>query len=152
MPPEQDDISNEESDDEVGVLPKDPNHLGKGILSQLAELQVYDLEDELPDLTVGSTDGDVVEIIADDTAAEPQAGPSQCTRGKKQQQTDEEDEDDNEDKDEEDEMDQEEELQTGLAQKLARRHNRDRVRKRSKPSIFSMSAPDLQPQPPKEAA
>jgi hypothetical protein len=147
LPPEHDDISDEDSDDEDGVLPKDPNHLGKGILSQLAELQVFDLEDELPDLTVVSTDGDAVDIIADETAAEPQAGPSQCTRGKKRQRTDEEDDDDNEDKDEEDEMDQEEELQTGPAQKLARLHNRDRVWKRSKPSIFGMSVPDFQPQP-----
>jgi hypothetical protein len=54
LPPEQDDISDKDSDGEEGVLPKDPKHLGKGILSQLAELQVYDEKDELPDLTVVS--------------------------------------------------------------------------------------------------
>jgi hypothetical protein len=149
LPSEEDDVSDEDSDDEEGVLPKDPNHLGKGILSQLAELQVYDEEDELPDLTVVNTAGDVVNIIPDETAAQQQAGPSQSTRGKKRQRRDEEEEEEEEEDemDEMDEMHDEDKLPTGLPRKLARLHNRDRVCKKSKPSIFGMSVPDFQTQP-----
>jgi hypothetical protein len=120
MPPEQDDVSDEDSDDEDGLLPKDANHLGKGILSQLSELQVYDTEDELPDLTVIDSNGDTLAIIPDDTAAEPQAGPSQRTRGKKRKDM-EDNEDDEEEEDEDQEDEEQEQLQPQAGpQKLAR--------------------------------
>ena len=33
MPPDDDNITDEDSDDEEGPGPKDPNHLGKGLLA-----------------------------------------------------------------------------------------------------------------------
>jgi hypothetical protein len=128
-----------------------------------------------------NTAGDVVNIIPDGTAAQPQAGPSQSTRGKKRQRRDEEEEEEEED-DEMDEMDEVDKLPTGPPPKLARSifyfyylrqcertnivdqltqigsmytdyflyfrlHNRDRVWKKSKPSIFGMSVPDFWTQP-----
>ena len=41
FPPDNDAQSDEDSDDEEEIQPKDVNHLGKGILSQPAELIVY---------------------------------------------------------------------------------------------------------------
>jgi hypothetical protein len=52
MPPEHDDISDEDNNENDEIISKDANHLSKGILSQLSEPQVYDRENELPDLTV----------------------------------------------------------------------------------------------------
>ncbi len=49
MPPDEDNVSDEDSEDEDELLPKDINHLGKGVLSQEAELTVYDPRDVLPD-------------------------------------------------------------------------------------------------------
>ncbi len=52
FPPEDETLTDEDSDDEdEDQATKNPNHLGKGILSQQAELVVMD-NDELPDLTV----------------------------------------------------------------------------------------------------
>ena len=47
MPPEDDDVTDEDSEDEEAILPKDPNHLGRGILSQEAEMVI--LEDDADD-------------------------------------------------------------------------------------------------------
>ncbi len=38
MPLEDDNVSNKDSDNNYGILPKDTNHLSKGIISQLSEL------------------------------------------------------------------------------------------------------------------
>jgi hypothetical protein len=52
FPPEDETLTDEDSDDEdEDQATKNPNHLGKGILSQQAELVAMD-NDELPDLTV----------------------------------------------------------------------------------------------------
>jgi hypothetical protein len=51
MPPEEDDLTDEDSDEDEGILPKDPDHLGRGILSQVTEVLVSDEDDQLPDLT-----------------------------------------------------------------------------------------------------
>ena len=49
MPPDESDISDEDSDNEEDRLPKDPNHLGHGSLSQAANLVLFDdADDELP--------------------------------------------------------------------------------------------------------
>lgn len=50
LPPDEDDVTDEDSDDDEDTLPKDSNHLGRGILSQQAELVVYDGVEELPDI------------------------------------------------------------------------------------------------------
>jgi hypothetical protein len=55
MPPEDDELTDEDSDDEEEIIPKDPGHLGRGILSQQADLIIYDPDDELPDLTMVRT-------------------------------------------------------------------------------------------------
>jgi hypothetical protein len=47
MPPDDDDNSDEDSEDEEDTLPKDPNHLGRSILSQQAEIIVYNNDDLL---------------------------------------------------------------------------------------------------------
>ena len=47
MPPEDDDVTDKDSEDEEAILPKDPNHLGRGILSQEAEMVI--LEDDADD-------------------------------------------------------------------------------------------------------
>jgi hypothetical protein len=54
MPPENDAISDGDSDDDEDALPKDFNHLGRGTLSQQAELVVFHLNavDKLPYLFV----------------------------------------------------------------------------------------------------
>jgi hypothetical protein len=46
--PSQDEVAtDQDSDEEEGEMSKDPNHLGKGILSQQAELENFD--EELPE-------------------------------------------------------------------------------------------------------
>jgi len=48
--PSQDEVvTDQDSDEEEGEMSKDPNHLGKGILSQQAELENFD--EDLPDIT-----------------------------------------------------------------------------------------------------
>ena len=51
MPPDDDDLTDEDSDEDEDSLPKDLNHLGRGILTQDAEIVEYDTEDTMPDLT-----------------------------------------------------------------------------------------------------
>jgi len=156
MPPGDADLSDEDSDEDEGILPKDPNHLGRGILSQISEIQVQDKEGNLPDLTVLNSAGEVVNTVDDDTAAEPKPGPSR-TRGQKRQRQQEmqdkgEEEGDQEGNEEEgvEEGEVEEgEVEEGEAEeepsqkKLKRTHNRDRIWKKVKPSIFGMSVPDF---------
>ena len=50
-PPDEDDITDEDTDDEEdGAKRKDVNHLGPGLLNQQAEIVIDDIYDELPDL------------------------------------------------------------------------------------------------------
>ena len=46
MPPEDGELTDEDSEDDEELLPKDPNHFGRGILSQQAELVIFDDDDE----------------------------------------------------------------------------------------------------------
>lgn len=75
LPPADDALSDEDSDLEEDVLPKDPNHLGRGVLTMQAELTYFDVEDELPDLELVNEEGETVEEIQDETA-DPRPGPS----------------------------------------------------------------------------
>lgn len=49
FPPEDEAVTDEDSDEE-DEMTRDPNRLGKGILSQQAELVVNEDDNELPDL------------------------------------------------------------------------------------------------------
>jgi hypothetical protein len=122
MPPDEDDLTDEDSDDDEDTLPKDANHLGRGLLSQKAELVVYNVE-ELPDIE-----------------------PSTSKRARVQETEEEEDNEDMEehDMDEEDVVDM---VGDGPTEKLGRVKNKERRWKSSKPNIFGMSVPDFQPQP-----
>jgi hypothetical protein len=51
MPPDDDEVTDEDSEDEEN-LGMDPNHLGVGTLSQQVELSYPDADEELPDLTM----------------------------------------------------------------------------------------------------
>ncbi len=118
MPPDEDDVTDEGSDDDEDTLPKDPNHLGRGVLSQRAELVLHNETEELPEIK-----DELEEPIG---AGEPQPGPStprtpRQGRGEKpvnrvrcSRQEDEE-EDGNMDEDED-----EEEAGPGKAEQLAR--------------------------------
>ena len=46
MPPEDGELTDEDSEDDKELLPKDPNHFGRGILSQQAELVIFKDDDE----------------------------------------------------------------------------------------------------------
>jgi hypothetical protein len=69
LPPDDDEVTDEDSDDNEDAVPMDPNHLGRGILSQQAELVMYSEVEELPDV-------DEVEEPVGVGAEEPQPGPS----------------------------------------------------------------------------
>jgi hypothetical protein len=62
-------VTGEDSDDDEDAVPMDPNHLGRGILSQQAELVMQSEVEELPDV-------DEVEEPVGVGAEEPQPGPS----------------------------------------------------------------------------
>lgn len=120
FPPDDDDNSDEDSEDEEDNLPKDPNHLGRGILSQQAEIILYnndDMADELPDI------------------------PETARAREVQDEQDEEDEEDEEDKE------REEDNENHGEKKLGRTKNTDRKFKKTKNNIFGMSVPDLEEQP-----
>jgi hypothetical protein len=51
FPPDEE-MTDEDSDEEDEAIPKDINHLGRGILTQQGELVMYNDNEELPDLTV----------------------------------------------------------------------------------------------------
>ena len=134
-------LSYEDSEPEDNVLPKDPNHLGKGILSQISELAVYDKEEKLPDVSEVTAEGEVVESVLDETAGEP--SHSRRTRGQRAAEEIEEPE-----PEEDGVQDIAEEIEeAGEQRKLARTHNKDRIWKKTKPQIFGMSVPDFEPQP-----
>ena len=46
MPPEDGELTDEDSEDDEELLPKDPNHFWRGVLSQQAELVIFDDDDE----------------------------------------------------------------------------------------------------------
>jgi hypothetical protein len=130
FPPDNDSISDEDSDDEETTLPKDLNHLGRGILTQQAELIIYQ-DEELPDISTSSSGiGDV-------------APPSKRTRRQKENiRVEDSQEEDNQEEDA-----QEEEEGTAGPSKLGRVHNKDRKWTATKPPIFGMSVPEFQQQP-----
>jgi hypothetical protein len=51
-------------------MPKDANHLGKGILAQTAELVVYDKEEQLPDTDIVQLQPEVVMEVDEADEAE----------------------------------------------------------------------------------
>jgi hypothetical protein len=118
LPPDEDDVTDEDSDDDEDTLPKDSNHLGRGILSQQAELVVYDGVEELPDI--------------------PEPQPSNSKRARLQQAEEDEDTE---------EQDQEDMAGDGPAQRLSRIKNKERRWSANQPNIFGMSVPDFQQQP-----
>ena len=42
VPPDENDLTDEDSDEEDGLQPRDPNHLGRGLLAQQAEVSIID--------------------------------------------------------------------------------------------------------------
>lgn len=40
VPPDENDLTDEDSDEEDGCQPRDPNHLGRGLLAQQAEVSI----------------------------------------------------------------------------------------------------------------
>jgi hypothetical protein len=103
FPLEDETLTDEDSDDEdEDQATENPNHLGKGILSQQAELMVMD-NDELPDLTVVNSEGEIIKVVEDETAAGGLQQPPCCpvrTRAHATVREDEGMEEDEEDKDE----------------------------------------------------
>ncbi len=75
LPPEDDAVPDEDSDVEEDVLPKDPSHLSKRILSMQVEMVIWDAEDELLDLEIVNDEGETVEEGQDETA-ENKPGPA----------------------------------------------------------------------------
>jgi len=69
IPPEDETVTDEDSDaeDEANKA-GNPNRLGKGILSQLAELMIIDNNDELPDLEEVNSARDTSTVVEDETA------------------------------------------------------------------------------------
>jgi hypothetical protein len=65
MPPDDADLTDEDSDEDEDSLPKDLNHLGRGILTQDAEIVEYDTEDTMPDLTRVSLFSVFLQFLAD---------------------------------------------------------------------------------------
>ena len=131
MPDDTEEYSDEDSDNEEDVLPKDPNHLGAGILSQVTEVTIYDRARQVRQIEV-------------------EQGPSKGTRGQKRQhnmvEEDKEDEEameDEEPKEDEEEEDRGEQFRPGQNDKLNRVHNKDRTWKMTKPLMFGMSVPEF---------
>ncbi len=145
MPPEKDLVSDEDSEDEEGVLDKDPNHLGRKTLTMPAELEFNDPEDELPDVEVMDENGDVVEVVVDETEPRPKRG---CTRSrggpaaKKSRKQEQQQEEENVDEEEEEEVEE--------IEQLRRTKNTDRKWMNKKPRSFGRSLPDFVVQPLKQ--
>ena len=76
MPPIESDISDEDSDNEEDVLPKDLNRLGQGTLAESADLVLYDDDDD-----------DLPEVMEVDQAGNLQAVEEEETRGEKEKGT-----------------------------------------------------------------
>ena len=77
FPPEEDEgLTDEDSDAEDDLLDKDPNHLGKGLLSQQAELVIHSQNEELADVNVVSASGDLLPADDDQLHEDEQPRPS----------------------------------------------------------------------------
>jgi hypothetical protein len=123
LPPDEDNVTDEDSDNDEDTLPEDSNHLGRGTLSHQAELVVYDSMEELP-------------VI-------PEPQPSTSKWAHLQQA-----EEDNDLVDEDtEEQDQEDMAGDGPAQRLRRIKNNKTRWSATQPKIFDMSVPDFQQQP-----
>jgi hypothetical protein len=132
MPPDDGDMSDEDSDDEEDILPKDQNHLGRGILSQQAEVVLYNDEDVLPDIIDPVDEGE----------------PEAARMSRKRARTDQEEEEENEEMEEMEEIEvMEEDTMNKRGRNLSRTKNTDRRWKSSKPNIFGMSVPEFYEQP-----
>jgi len=162
FPPEDDDQTDEDSDCEDDFLAKDPNHLGKGILAQEAELVIHSPDEEMPDVSTVSVTGDIVAVDSDDEQPGPstrlasrptsrparakrpsredseQPGPSSrpvsTPRAKRVRHIVEEEEEEEGEREETEEDDQ---------LKFARTKNSDRRWRNTMPKIFGMSVPDF---------
>ena len=88
--PLTDEDSEEEEDN--GGRGMDVNHLGRGILSQFGEIDLNDIEDDLPDLLLYSPSGEIKSLVRDETVQEEEveeelqavAGPSHSRKRKSQ--------------------------------------------------------------------
>ena len=69
IPDSNEPVTDEDSENEedTGGRGMDINHLGRVILSQQGEVNVYDDDDRLPDLTVYNAEGDSVQVVQDET-------------------------------------------------------------------------------------
>lgn len=143
--------SDSDSESEENVLPKDPNHLGAGILSQISEVIVYDRDEELPDLIDVNPAGEVVDVVEDETAGEPRKRTRRQTRQQGATGGEAEGATGGEAEvatgGEEDEEEEEEDNGRGEPSKLNRVHNKDRIWKTKKPMMFGMSVPQFTPPP-----
>lgn len=155
MPPDDDGLSDEDSDDDENTGPKNTNHLGGKTLISAAEIEINDPNDELPDLEEIDEHGDVVRQVLDVTEAvpgpvrrgcppgppskkargpqqqEPQPGPSGGFCGQPQQDNDEEEEEED-------------------VEKLPRTKNADRKWVEKMPRGFGSSLPNFDEQPLKQ--
>jgi hypothetical protein len=126
MPPDDGDMSDEDSDDEEDTLPKDQNHLGRGILSQQAEVVLYNDDDVLPDII--------------DPVDEGESEAARMSRKRARAYQEEEDEN-------EENKEMEEDTMNKRGRNLGRTKNTDRRWKSSKPNIFGLSVPEFHEQP-----
>ena len=148
LPPEgDDDITDEDSDEEEELLGKNPNHLGRGILSQEAELVVRQDDESDDEDEPGPSSSFArpltrqkrpLESSSDEDEDEP--GPSSSfarplTRQKRPLEV--ESDSDNED------------LPVGREEpeQLPKKKNIERVWHTSMPKIFGMAVPDVEDQP-----
>ena len=148
LPPEgDDDITDEDSDEEEELLGKNPNHLGRGILSQEAELVVRQDDESDDEDEPGPSSSFArpltrqkrpLESSSDEDEDEP--GPSSSfacplTRQKRPLEVES-------DSDDEDLPVGREELE-----QLPQKKNIERVWHTSMPKIFGMAVPDVEDQP-----
>jgi hypothetical protein len=99
LPPESDAISGGDSSDNEDTLPNDINHLGRGTLSQQAELIIYDAVDELPAIIVG--DNSLPSVMNDELEWELSAPAKRPHHGQAQELAVAEEKWDEEEQDEE---------------------------------------------------
>ena len=148
LPPEgDDDITDEDSDEEEELLGKNPNHLGRGILSQEAELVVRQDDESDDEDEPGPSSSFArpltrqkrpLESSSDEDEDEP--GPSSSfARPLTRQKRPLEVESDSDDED----------LPVGREEpeQLPKKKNIERVWHTSMPKIFGMAVPDVEDQP-----
>jgi hypothetical protein len=109
MPPDDGDMSDEDSDDDENILPKNQNHLGKGILTQQAEVVLYNDNDVLPDIIDPVYEG------------EPEAARMSTKRAR----TDPEEEDENKEDKNKENKEMEEDTMNKRGRNLGRTKNTD---------------------------